>query len=80
MQTEYYKGKALSSITQGWSVSLTLSHHALGANQISGFTRGLEVQTQQLRVKQLICDSLNGMKIRQSLRQPYISQAGTQVP
>ena len=32
------------------------------------------------RVKQLICGSLNGMRIRQSLSQPYIPQTGTQVP
>ena len=31
----------------------------------------------RLRVKQLICGSLNGMRIRQSLPQPYIHQAGT---
>ena len=34
----------------------------------------------RLRVKQLICGSLNGMRIRQSLLQSYIPQAGTQVP
>ena len=34
----------------------------------------------RLRVKQLICGSLNGMRIRQSLPQPYIPQTGTQVP
>ena len=31
-------------------------------------------------MKQLICGSLNGMRIRQSFPQPYIPQAGTQVP
>ena len=30
----------------------------------------------RLRVKQLICGSLNGMRIRQSLPQPYICWAG----
>ena len=34
----------------------------------------------RLRVKQLICDSLNGMRIRQSLPQPYIPRTGKQVP
>ena len=34
----------------------------------------------RLRVKQLICGSLNGMRIIQSLPQPYIPQARTQVP
>ena len=33
----------------------------------------------RLRVKQLICASLNGMRIRQSLLQPYIPQTGTLV-
>ena len=31
-------------------------------------------------MKQLICGSLNGMRIRQSLPQPYIPWTGTQVP
>ena len=34
----------------------------------------------RLRVKQLICGSLNGIRIRQSLPQPYIAQTGMQVP
>ena len=34
----------------------------------------------RLRVKQLICGSLNGMRIRQSLPQPYIPRTWTQVP
>ena len=34
----------------------------------------------RLRVKQLICGSLNGMRIRQSLLQPYIPWTGTRVP
>ena len=33
----------------------------------------------RLRVKQLICGSLNGMRIRQSLPQPYILWTGTLV-
>ena len=33
----------------------------------------------RLRVKQLICGSLNGMKNRQSLLQPYIYWAATRV-
>ena len=33
----------------------------------------------RLRVKQLICGSLNGMRIRQSLPQPYIPCTGTPV-
>ena len=31
----------------------------------------------RLRVKELLCDTLNGMRIRQSLMQPYIPQTGT---
>ena len=34
----------------------------------------------RLRVKQLICDSLNRMRIRQSLPQPHVPQTETQVP
>ena len=34
----------------------------------------------RLRMKQLIYGSLNGMRIRQSLLQPYIPWPGTQVP
>ena len=34
----------------------------------------------RLRVKQLICGSLNGMRIRQSVPQPYKSWTGTRVP
>ena len=34
----------------------------------------------RLRVKQLICGSLNGMRIRQFLPQPYIPWTGMQVP
>ena len=33
----------------------------------------------RLRVKQLICGSLNGMRFRESLPQPYIRWAGMQV-
>jgi len=34
----------------------------------------------RLRVTQLICGSLMGMRIRQSLQQPYIPQTGMLVP
>jgi len=33
-----------------------------------------------MRVKQLICSSLNGMRIRKSLLQPYIPWTGMQSP
>ena len=39
-----------------------------------------ESEEKHLRLKQLICGSLNGMRIRQSLPQPYIPQTGTLVP
>ena len=41
---------------------------------------GSEEKYFRLRVKQLICGSLNGMRIRQSLPQSYTPQTGTQVP
>ena len=34
----------------------------------------------RLRVKEMICDSLNRMRIRQFLPLPYIPWTGTQVP
>ena len=34
----------------------------------------------RLRVKQLMCGSLNGMRIRQSLPQSYIPETGMQIP
>ena len=39
-----------------------------------------ESEEKHLRLKQLICGSLNGMRIRQSLPQPYIPWTETQVP
>ena len=33
----------------------------------------------RIRVKQLICGSLNGMRIRQSLPQSYIPETGMQI-
>ena len=41
---------------------------------------GSEEKHLRLRVKQLIWGSLNGMRIRQPLPQPYIPSTGTQVP
>ena len=46
----------------------------------SGQLSETEEKCLRLRVKQLICGSLNGMRIRQSLPQPYIPQTGMQVP
>ena len=45
----------------------------------SGQLCGSEEKHLRLRVKQLICGSLNGMRIRQSLPQPYMPWIGTQV-
>ena len=45
-----------------------------------GQLSGSEENYFRLRVKQLICGSLNGMRIRQSLPQSYTPQTGTQVP
>ena len=42
--------------------------------------RVTESEEKHLRLKQPICGSLNGMRIRQSLLQPYIPWTGTQVP
>ena len=46
----------------------------------AGQLSGSEGKHLRLRVKQLIYDSANGMRIRQSLPQPYIPHTGTQVP
>ena len=40
----------------------------------------LEEKHLRLRVKQLTCGSLNGMRLRQSMPQPYIPWTGMQVP
>ena len=52
----------------------------LGSDPHIGATVQSEEKHLRLRVKQLICGSLNGMRIRQSLPQTYIPQTGTQVP
>ena len=51
-----------------------------GSDPTSGQLSESEEKHLRLRVKQLICGSLNGMRIRQSLPQTYIPQTGTQVP
>ena len=47
---------------------------------MSGQLSESEEKHLRLRVKQLICGSLNGMRIRQSLLKPYIPWTGTLVP
>ena len=51
-----------------------------GSNPHIGAMSESEEKHLRLRVKQLICGSLNGMRIRQSLLQLYKPQTGTQVP
>ena len=51
-----------------------------GSNPHSGQLSESEEKHLRLRVKQLICGSLNGMRIRQSLPELYMPQTGTQVP
>jgi len=46
----------------------------------SGQLSGSEEKHLRLRVKQLIWGSLNGLRIRQPLLQPYIPSTGMQVP
>ena len=47
---------------------------------MSGQLSESEEKHLRLRVKQLICGSLSGMRIRQSLPEPYIPWTGTLVP
>ena len=52
----------------------------MGTSPTSGQLSESEEKHLRLRVKQLICGSLNRMRIRQSLLQPYKPQTGTWVP
>ena len=52
----------------------------MGPIPTSGQLSESEEKHLRLRVKQLICGSINGMRIRQYLLQPYTPQTGTQVP
>ena len=51
-----------------------------GSNPHSGQLSESEGKHLRLKVKQLTCGSLNGMRIKQSLLQPYIARTGAQVP
>ena len=62
-------GPALSG-WENWSRGLIPTKGQLSESEEKHF---------RLRVKPLICGNLNGMRIRQSLPQPYIPQTGTQV-
>ena len=50
------------------------------SNPTAGQLSESEEKHLRLRVKQVICGSLNGMRIRQSLLQPYIPWTGMRVP
>ena len=50
-----------------------------GSDPLTGAIVWVRGGTLRLREKQLICGILNGMRIRQCLPQPYISQTRTQV-
>ena len=66
----------------GVLVGLDLPSVGGGLKQRSDPHSGEIVESEKylrLRVKQLICGSLNGMRIRQSLPQPYILWTGTLV-
>ena len=51
-----------------------------GLIPMSGPLSESEEKHLRLRVKQLTCGSLNGMRIRQSLTQPYVPWIGMQIP
>ena len=61
-------------------LDLPLAGGGLGLIPTSGQLSESEEKHLRLRMKELICDSLNGMRIRQSLPQPYVPWTGTQVP
>ena len=62
-----------------WKITLDFYFETVGKTErLSGELSESEEKQLRLRVKQLICGSLNGVRIRQSLLQP--SQTGTQVP
>ena len=62
------------------SVSRTGPALSRGLIPTSGQLSESEDKHLRLRVKQVICGSLNGMRIRQSLLQPYIPWTGMRVP
>ena len=71
VKTEVFVGLDLSS--EGWETE------AGGPIPSSGQLSESEEKHLRLRVKQLTCGSLNGMRIRQSLPQPYRPQPRMQV-
>ena len=70
-----------TGVLLGWDLPLVGGGTEAGLKiPILGQLSESEEKHLRLRVKQLISGSLNGMRIRQSLPQPYIPQTGTQVP
>ena len=65
---------------QDWTCPQPVGKLKQGPIPISGQLYESEEKHLRLRVRQVICGGLNGMRIKQSLQQPYISQTGTQVP
>ena len=72
---------------RNWGKKRSVSRTGPALGQWGNWSRGLtstsgqlsesEEKQWRLRVKQLICGSLNGMRIRQSLLQPYLPWTGT---
>ena len=64
----------LDLLSGGWG------NWSRGLIPTSGKLSESEEKHLKLRVKQLICGNLNGMRIRQSLLQPYVHWTGMQFP
>ena len=64
----------------GLHLPLVVGERKQGSDPHLGQLSESEKKHLRLRVKQLICGSLNGMRIRGSLLQPYIPWTGTRVP
>ena len=70
-----------TGVLLGWDLPLVGGGTEAGLKiPILGQLSESEEKHLRLRVKQLICGSLNGMRIRQSLPQPYVPRRRTQVP
>ena len=74
---------------RNWGKNRSVSRTGSALSRWENWIRGLiptsgrlcesEEKHLRLKVKELICGSINGMRIRRSLLQPYICQARTQV-
>ena len=75
---------------RNWGENRSVSRTGPALSRLGNWSRGpippsgqlseSEEKHLRLTVKELICGSLNGMRSRQSLLQPYIPQTGMQVP